>query len=810
MFKNDLTVAVRSFWRQKTYSLINVLGLAVGLACAILILQYVHFELAFDRHSALANRTYRVLRETRRTDGPSSYSNGLSGLLKDALEEEVPEVVTAVRRWGHGGVTIGWGETRLQGSIAVVDPGYFAVFDLDLENGGDPLTALGQPGTILIKKDRVSKYFGDVDPVGKTVTVHDVIAKGTYVVAGVIEANPSNTTVHWSEFVTTHYPDEEYPKQHWNRWLPGTWRMTGIYVVLRENALISDVEGKLASIMAKHLGPEVARVDRYRLQKLTRTRLYSTADFGMPSPRRIEHIYALLTTAGLLLLVACVNFINLTTARATRRAREIGVRKMTGAGRGQLIRQFLSESWLMSLMGLVIAVVLTKLALPTVNGFVNADLTIDNETFLLGIGLSLVVGVVAGLYPALVLSSFGPVVAYRMGSAGVGGGWVRRTLVVFQFAVSILLISGTLTVYAQLDYIEGQNLGYDDEGIISLPFFSRGVSRREQLQVKDAFTGHPNVLGVSLASGRNFQNPSRVTIKRTDKENELSVYQIQADGGFLDIFRIPLLEGRNFRERDLRVDLRRNGPDEFILNRAAVRALGFPDDESPIGHPVQVYGGDQKRLYKRDKLEGTIVGVVPDFHFQSLHEPVKPLMINPHYWVWHVLLRVRGDRLTETLSFCEETWYRFAPDIVFRHSFQDERTKNAYQAERQTATLSIVVAGLAVFVGCMGLLGLAAFAAERRSKEIGIRKVLGATVASVLGLLSSEFLRLFIVANVIAWPLAYVMARAWLDSFAYRIDLGLLIFAQGGMIVGVLALTTVFAQTIRAATSDPVDVLRTE
>ena len=809
MIRNYLTVAIRNLLRQKAYSLINVLGLAIGIACCILILQYVRHELAYDWHSSLAERTYRVLRETRRTDGSSSFDEGLSGPLSLAMEEEIPEVERVARRWGHGGVTFRRGDTRLQGGIVVVDPAFFEIFDLALDGGGDPERVLRQPGTILVRKDRMQKYFGDEDPVGQTISVHDAIARGTYVVAGILEGVPPNTTVHYDDFITTHHPNEAYPKELWFRWLPGTWRMTSIYVVLQEEASVREVERKLATIMERHLGPEVARVDRYRLQKLTRTRLYSAADFGITSERRIDDLYALITTAALVILVACVNFVNLSTARAARRSREIGIRKATGARRGQLIRQFLGEALLTSGLAGVLALLGSWLMLPAFSSFLGTKLTLEADILLWTIGLALLVGGLAGIYPALFLSGFEPASSLKGSEAAAGRGWLRRTLVVLQFAISILLIIGTLTIYAQLGYIQDRDLGYDDEGIIALPFFSRGVSRREQERVREAFASHPDVLSVSLASGRNFTNPTRVSVKRLDREEELSIHQIQADRGFLDIFRISLLDGRNFREQTLK-DLGRNGPDEFIINQTAARALGFGPEESPVGSLVQVYGGDQKRLYRKDRLEGTIVGVVPDFHFQSLHEPIKPLMINPHYWVWHVLLRVRAGRMSETLAFCEQTWYRFAPDIVFRFAFQDERTENAYQAERQTATLSVLAAALAIVVGCLGLVGLAAFAAEQRSKEVGIRKVLGASVLSVLRLLSAEFGRLVLIANLIAWPVAYFVSRAWLGSFAYRVQMGVEVFLAGGAIVAALALVTVLWQTLKAATADPADVLRTE
>lgn len=810
MLKSYVIVGVRNLIRQKGYSLINILGLAIGMACCLLILTYVRYELDYDRHSMLADQTYRVLRESRQPDGSSRFSHGLSGPLSLAMEEEVPEVRETVRVWGHGGVTFRSGERRLMGAISVVDSSFFDVFDVTMDGGKHPLYALREPGTILVRARSVEKWFGNANPVGETISVHDVICEGTFVVAGVLDEKPANSTVHYADFVTTHHPDVSYPKQHWDRWLPGTWRMTALFTVLEETASVAAVEAKMNGMMLKYLGPDVARVDRYRLQQLPRSRLYSTADFGMPSERRIEHVYVLLTVAVLVVVVACVNFVNLATARASRRAKEIGIRKASGAHRAQVARQFLAESCLASGLGALLAVLFAKMAMPSFASFLGIQLQIGYEAVWLSISLAVVVGTVAGAYPALVLSGFHPVKALKGSRMHTGGSRLRSGLMVVQFAISIFLIVGTLVVRSQLAYVEGQDLGYKDEGVISMPFFARGVSRREQTAIKEAFAQRPDILSVSLMGRMDFTQPRQRTIRRVDTDRVMSIQQIEGDGGFLDMFRIPLLEGRNFRERDLRNDLRKNGPDEFIINQAAARALGFRDAESAVGTAVQVYGGDQKRLYGKDRLDGTIVGLVPDFHYQTLHEPIRPLMINPQYWVWGVLVRVKSGRLSEALAFCEETWYRFAPNIVFRYQFQDEFTERAYRSERQTATLSTIAAGLAMFVGCLGLFGLVAFAAEQRAKEIGIRKVLGASVRSVLGLLSSEFLRFLLAANLIAWPIAYVATRQWLAGFAYRIEMGPAVFLAGGAIVAVVAVATISLQVLRAATADPVDVLRSE
>lgn len=803
MLYNYLLIALRNLRKQTTFSIINILGLAVGMACCLLILQYVRYELSWDRQPPQAEQIYRVLREKEQPDGSSQFSWGLSGPLRMAIEAKIPEVELATRIWPHG-VDMRHGETFLRTGFAFVDTNHFDLFPVRLLDGSDPRAALRSPASILVQEKTAKRFFGDEDPVGKTIRVSNAIAVGDYVVAGVIQDRERNNTGGYAAFMTMHYPNEVYPQTLWIDWLPGTWRMTQIYLRLSAGADPVRIEAQLQEIMREHLGPEVARTERYRLQQVVRTHLYSDRDFGMPWGRNVEHVYVLITVASLVILIACVNFINLSTARATRRAREVGVRKALGSLRSQLVGQFVLESMLVALLASAAACVLAQAALPAFNDLLTLELTLGTEILPWIAVLTAVVGLLAGIYPSLLLSGFQPVAALKGGTGATKTEHLRRGLVVFQFTISTLLAIGTMVVYEQLRYIGERDLGYDTEGVVEIPSLLQ--SRRDQVEaIKAQFLEHPNVLLSTSAPWQSLLEPRRVTLRHPERSKGISVNSVGTDADFVATLGLRVKQGRDMGFKEKR-DLGR-GPNEFLLNESAVRALGLDD---PIGQEVLLSGVDEQRLYGKDFVAGRVVGIVEDFPYQSAHHPIQPLLIHQTYWSSGLYLRVGTENLSATIDFLQSTWNRVVPDLAFQYRFLDDELEAAYAEERQTAALAFVAAGMAIFVACLGLLGLAAYAAERRSKEIAIRKVLGASVASVLVLLSGEFLRLLAIANVLAWPLAYYVASNWLETFAYRIDLGPAVFVLGSALAAILALATVVAQTTKAATANPVDMLRSE
>jgi len=803
VLRNYIIVAWRNLARDRTLSTINVLGLAVGMACCLLILQYVRYELGHDRQHPEAERLYRVLRETRQPDGRSEFRWGVSGPLGPAIQAEIPDAELVTRRWSHW-VAMRAGDRNLMAGFAVVDANYFDMFDCPLVDGRRPTEALRQPGSILLTEAHAERYFGDENPIGQAIHVDNAIAVGDYVIAGVLQDYEPNMSVEYG-FLTTHPPTEHYSNTHWTDWLPGTWRMTVVYVRLREGANAAQVETQLHGIMERNLGPEVAATDGYRLQAVTRTHLYSGEDFGMPWGRSVDHVYAVISVAGLVVLIAGVNFVNLSTARSARRSREVGIRKVSGSQRGHLVGQFLMESVLTSLLAGGAALAMAQAALPSFNELIQLELRLGLDLVPRSLALAVAVGLLAGAYPALYLASFQTAQVLKGGAGPVRAEFLRRGLVVFQFAVSTVLIIGTTTVYHQLAYIAERDMGYQTEGIVSLPEILQ--SRRAQAEtVKGRFAQHPNVLATSGAGWQPLMNPRRVMLRRSEAKEEVSAFDVATDTDFLETYGLPLLHGRNMRYKEHRG--LGSGPNEFLVNETAVRALGW--EESPLGQELLLTGVDEMRLYGKSEIPGTVVGVLKDFQFRSAHHPMQPLLVHQTYWVSDLHLRVRAENFSETLAFLKATWEEVAPELVFRYEFLDDQLASAYAEERQTAALSLAAAGMAIFVACLGVLGLAAFAAERRSREIGIRKVLGASVANLLRLLSGQFVRLALLANLIAWPIAYLLASGWLESFAYRVDLGIETFAISGLIAVALALGTVAAQAMKAAVANPADVLRSE
>ena len=801
MIRHYFTIAVRNLIRHKGHSLINILGLAIGMVCCILIVQYVRFELSFDRYHEHADRIYHVFRGERQADGFVRYSAAVSGALGPEIAATLPDVEVTTRALLRG-ASVRTDDKLLDASFSLVEPNYFRIFRLPMVDGSDPLAALDQPGTVLITQGQVERFFGAEDPVGKRVYIYDSLVEGDFIIAGVLEDYPANSTFTYG-FVTIHQPSI-FARTLWEDWLPGTWRNVQIFMRLREGVAPQVIESHLQQMMDRHLA-ELADVGEYRLQALTRKHLYGGQDFGFASGHSIDQIYVLVSVAAIVMLIACVNFVNLSTAQAGRRAREVGIRKTVGSGRGQLVRQFILESILTALLAGVLAFTLAWLALPICNDLLQLKLSIDPGLLFWGLGIVILTGLLAGTYPALFLSGFQPVVVLKGGRGPARAEFLRRGLVVFQFTLSTVLLVGAFTVYRQMTHIAQRDLGFVSEGVIEVRTVLQSL-RAEAETVMAEYARHPNILSVTGTTWQSLLNPGAVTLQRIDRDEGISIHAIGTDTNFIQTYGLQLLEGRvpaYKKNRDLG-----SGPNEFVLNEAAVRSLGFED--SPLGVELALTGVDEMRLYNKKEILGRVVGVVEDFAYQSAHHPVRPMLIHQTYWLSGIHMRVRSSGLGETLAHLEATTRKFRPELVFNYRFLDDQLERAYAAERRTGVLAFTSAALAIFVACLGLLGLAAFAAERRTKEIGIRKVLGASVSSLIGLLTGEFLRLVVLANVVAWPLAYFITQRWLERFAYRVDVGVEAFALSAAAGVILALVTVIAQTAKATMANPIDALRTE
>jgi putative ABC transport system permease protein len=815
MFKNYLLVALRNLLRHKVYSFINVSGLAIGMGCCILIALYIEEEFSYDRYHENADRIYKVLRETRRPGGDRSFSSGTSGALGPSLRSDFSEVQATVRIWNTwGGVWVNYEDRMFRQAFCLADANVLDVFTFTLIKG-DPETALVDPFSVLLTEEMAQKFFGGEDPIGKVITVENRHLGGDYTITGILRDIPGNSSPSWQtglqfDFLTsTAVVSRQIVRQPWEGWNRGSsWFPIKTYVVLPEGYPPEGLERKLPDFMERYLGAEMREKTSYRLQPLTRIHLYNNIDYGRPGMGGITFIYLLGGIAFFILVIASINFMNLATARYTTRAKEVSMRKVAGAHWLQLVQQFLGESTLLSLLALLLATGLVGSALPAFNDIVNKELSLLADlrapVILVLFGFAILVGLMAGSYPAFFLSSLKPVAAlkgtFRIGSKGL---WSRKGLVVFQFSISILIIIGAVVVKRQVDYIHNKDLGFRKDHILLLPVFyqardsgatSGGSLSKDYNLVKQAFSQHPNVLKTSASAtyGTAGGWQTGTVLPEGQDGSGFRMPILGVDENFLDTYEIKLLSGRNFSK-----EITSDQSEAFILNETAVKQFGWTD---PIG----------KQLEWENRL-GTVIGVVRDFHHQSLRQEIGPIVLcmSPSRF-GYISLKIRSDNIPATMAFLEETWKRFLPNRPLDAKFLVNNVNGRYGAEVRFGQISGIFSLVAILISCLGLFGLVSFDVEQRTREIGVRKTLGASVSRILFMLTRESVKWVLAANLIAWPVAYYAMDKWLQGFAYRISLDIWIFLLGGALALVIALATVSYQAFRAATANPVDALRYE
>ncbi len=812
MLKNYLTVALRNLLRNKVYSLINILGLSIGMVCCILAIIVIRHELGYDRFHTQGDRIYRILRE--RVGAANRQVRWLtSGALARAVEADFPEISRASKCRIYP-VKIRQGnrvfDQQLQGQI---DENFFEVFDFPFVKG-NPETALSQPYSAVITEEMAARLFGREDPIGKVLTIVERYYGGDYTITGILKDIPAASSIQFDLLHATDGRTDE-AKIDWTAW-QGRVQQAGIetFVLLAPGHSVQELERKLPEFLERHMGKEVRSNITYRLQPLLRMRLFARSDYGLIEGGDIRSLYLFADVALIILTIACINFVNLATARSAGRAREVGLRKVVGAHRGQLIRQFLCESLLLALFAFLLALLLADLVLPRFNALAEGQFTLTWGALLRLLPLLLVavlgVGLAAGIYPAFYLSRFEPAGVLKGSLTGSGRSRFRQTLVVFQFAISILLIIWTTVVYRQLEYIQSKQLGFDREHFIILPLFLLDRENKTNQDpwlaarynvVKQAFLESPNVLSATAFRFLPGQSGGFVRIVKPEghEATEWRMPVQEADESFPEAFQIELLAGRTFSPR-----IERDRTYAYILNETAVKALGWTVEDA--------VGRRFGRARSEEDAKGTVIGVVKDFHYTSLRKKIEPAAIAYRQWFYNFLgLRVRGENIPSTLAFLEQKWTTFMPpDLPFTFSFLNDEIDAAYRSEKRLGQIVSAFSTLAIFLACLGLFGLATFSAETRTREIGVRKVLGASVSGIVLLLSKEFLKLVIVANLIAWPFAYYAMTLWLQNFAYRVDLHLWIFLLGGLITFGVALATVGYQAVKAATANPVDAIRYE
>ncbi len=787
MFKNYLLVTVRNLKKNSTYSLLNIIGLAVGMTAFILIALYVQYELRFDKYHENADRIYRVVREERAfTPAP----------LGPSLKEKIPEVESAARILRRNKTLISYEQKHfLEEEFYWVDPETFDIFSIPFICG-DPETALNDPSAIVLSQRTAKKYFGNSDPMGKVLTVSE---RYEFKVAGVFNDMPSNSHFVMDAVV----PYETYFRITTNDITSWRSNFSYTYFLLRKGAEPEVMENKISPVieipLLKAAGIKEPYPKVYSIQSVTEIHLNSHLMQEVGVNNDMKYIILFSSIAFLILFIACINYMNLTTARSLRRGKEVGMRKVVGAQKGQLIVQFLGESVAMAVLATIFSIMIVLVALPAFNSLVERQLSlnpIQNPQLFLGLFfVTLFVGLFAGSYPAMRMSGFRPISV--LGGAftrSAKGSSLRNVLVLVQFSITIFLIICSIAVREQLKFIKTVDMGYTKEQIITLPV--RGRSARQNIQsIKTELLQYSDITAVST-SARLPNNIDTFTSRNwtgLNLEEPIPIYYNTADYDFIDLYGMQIVQGRNF-SRDFPSD----ETGAFLINETAVKVAEW---ESPIGRKFTHWSGET----------GEIVGVIKDFHLRSLHSPIEPLYVflNTRNFS-NISIKIKSVNIPATIDHVEGIMKKFAPSTPFSYSFFDEVFERAYFTEQRMGRVFGAFAILAIFIACLGLFGLTVFAAEQRTKEIGIRKVLGASDSKIFLLLSKEFIRWVFLANLIAWPIAYFAMNKWLQNFAYRIHIGIVAFLISGGTALLIAYFTVSYQSIKSARANPVNSLRYE
>lgn len=810
MFKNYFKTAWRNLLKSRAYSAINIIGLAAGLASCLLIVFYVINELSYDKYNEKIDQVYRIDSDMR-FGGHHFILASTPDPLGAALKSSFPEVQQYVRLRDHGGLFVKKGNQNImEDRVILADSTLFDVFTLPMISG-DPHTALVAPNSVVITKSMAAKYFPNVsiqDVVGKTLTINDT---SQYKITGVIKDVPKESHFHYDFFVSMYGQLSSYEIDQW------TSNNFNTYIVLNKHADPKKFGSLLDDFVMKHVAPIFKTMNiteeqfkkqgnylHYELMPLSNIHLYSQKDGELEANGNIQYVYIFSIIALFILIIACVNFMNLSTARSSGRAKEVGVRKVLGSNRQNLVFQFLTESLLITFIGMILAIIIAALLLPYFNQLSGKSLTL--HSFLSPwivpslIAIVIIVGFLAGIYPALYLSAFRPVVVLKGKVAkGFKTGWLRSGLVVFQFAISIFLIIGTLVIYSQLRFIQNKDIGYNREQVLIVKNTdglgsSTKVFENEVLKLNGV--QNATVTGYLPTAGWRSDSPLFPS-PMMDTKSAISTQMWRVDENYIPTLGMKIIEGRNF-SKDFPTD-----SSGIIVNEAFARQL----DSKDLLNKSMYYNVDFPSMGFK---EYHIIGVVKNFNFNSLHDQVTPLVLLLQPQTGSIAFRVSTANIDKLIPSIENVYKKVAPGQPFQYSFMDEDFNKTYQAEQRMGALSMTFSILAILIACLGLFGLITFAAEQRTKEIGIRKVLGATVTDISSMLSKDFLKLVLVAVLIAFPLAWWAMNEWLQNFAYRIRIGWWIFLVAGLTGILIAMITISFQAIKAAVANPVKSLRSE
>ncbi|MEQ9443658.1 MAG: ABC transporter permease [Cyclobacteriaceae bacterium] len=799
MIKNYLITALRTLLKYKGYSALNIVGLAIGIASFLLISLYVYHELSYDRYHENADNIYRIV-ENLRTENEILFQSTSSPPMGPTFAREFPEVKGFVRFNEFWQTLVQKDDTKFyEEKCFLADSSVFNIFSFPMLEG-DPQTALTEPHTVVLTETTAQKYFDDQDPMGKSL----LIRGENYTVTGVMKDVPENShfTVNMLlSFITFSSENRRAEEEAW------FWNGFHTYLLLEpgENQA-ENLQAKIPDFINKYMPNDDKSGMYYEdlpLQPLTSIYLEVPRSWENGERGSKSNILILSIIALFILAIACFNYVNLATARSSRRMKEVGLRKVLGAERAALIRQFLGESILVSFISMLLGLLIAVLTLPLFNNMLETSLgygLLSNVYVWAGLlGLTLLLGVLAGGYPAFLVSGFHPLSIFKNAPRSMyGNNWLRKMLVSGQFVISITLIAGTLLVFDQLNLIQHMNLGFDKEETLTL-WYNGNQEIREHLDaIKNEMQEVPGVQSVAASSsvpGGGINNLFSLIEIADGSMSPTNINTYRVDYDFIPNYGINVLAGRNF-SRDFPAD----DTTAFIINEAAVKNLGFTSPEAAVGRKVDQQG-----------KKGTIVGVVQDFNYKSLHYAVEPLIIHMNSNWYNVLsIKIQSDDIPEVVSQLDDKWMTLASGLPFNYSFLDQDYDKLYNAETQLSKVVTIFSSLAIFVACLGLLGLTSFSVQRRFKEIGIRKVLGASVRSVVVLIANEFIRLIIIALFIAIPITYYVINLWLENFTNRISINPLTFALAGLGTLIIAWLTVSYLSIKAAQSNPVDSLKNE
>lgn len=800
MLKNNLLIGLRNIWRNKTSAFINIFGLAIGLATAVLILLWVQNEWSFDQYHTKANQTYRILSHIKVSADEIWDWSTTPLLLTEEAKKQIPEI-EQVARYKNGNWNAVFdvnGNLFKEKNHVYVDETWFQLFDYEFV-AGSAQDALKEPHSIILTETKAKQLFGQQDPMGKIIRIDTI----DFAIKAIIKDNPSNSSFQFNFLI----PLSAYlsdPKNYKNDASWGNFNYNA-FVELRQDADLKGVAQKLTSVLREFKQKD--STSYHTLQALPAMHFDRSlmSDAFTPGNPTTVKVFALIGL--LILLIACINYVSLATAKASMRAKEVSVKKIIGAGKPLLFRQFMTESVLTSFLAMILSVGLVQVGLRFFNTLVEVPLRMsaDNEAvWLVFGGTTLLAILLTGIYPSMLLASFQPVKLLR-GLSWMGGknSTLRKGLVVLQFFISTVLIISTIVIYQQLQFIKNKDLGYQKEHIFSVIFPWKafgGIGTKQFSSTLTTFQekllAQTSVKGVSRASESlvNNQSSSSGNLDWEGREPDFNptVAQFSVDADFQQLFGLKLSEGRWFEKG--------NTADEsnLILNETAIKTLQLK--KPYLGQKITFQG-----------TPGQIIGIVKDFHFRSLHEPILPVIIcSQPDWGLQVFIKTTAENTAQALAATEAAWKDLLPNQPFEYTFEDETFAKLYQADQRTGQLLRVFASIAIFISCLGLFGLATFSAERRTKEIGIRKVLGASIADIATLLSKEFLQLVLVGFIIAAPVGWWAMNKWLEDFAYRIDIQWWIFALAGIAAFVITFLTVSFQAVRAAVTNPVQSLRSE